>query len=134
MNPARVELRLDVVLPLHPEAIMLMDRSNHRDGCKVWPPEQEQPSLADPGGAQYALGLALLLLPVAVSLDRRNLLWRPDMKAIVLNEYSDSNHLKLTEIPVPKSGIGEIQVNVEAAGIDPIDWKLRSGDYRAFKV
>jgi NADPH:quinone reductase-like Zn-dependent oxidoreductase len=56
------------------------------------------------------------------------------MKAIVLNEYSDSNHLKLTEIPVPKSGIGEIQVNVEAAGIDPIDWKLRSGDYRAFKV
>ena len=53
------------------------------------------------------------------------------MKAIVLNEYGDSSHLKLTEIPEPEPGAGEIKVKVAAASINPIDWKLRSGDYRA---
>ena len=54
------------------------------------------------------------------------------MKAIVLNEYGDSSHLRLTEIPEPKTGDGEIKVKVAAAGLNPIDWKLRSGDYKAF--
>jgi NADPH:quinone reductase-like Zn-dependent oxidoreductase len=54
------------------------------------------------------------------------------MKAIVLNEYGDSSHLKLTEIPEPRPGVGEIKVKVTAASINPIDWKLRSGDYKAF--
>ena len=54
------------------------------------------------------------------------------MKAIVLNEYGDSSHLKLAEIPEPKPGTGEIKVKVAAAGLNPIDWKLRSGDYKAF--
>jgi NADPH:quinone reductase-like Zn-dependent oxidoreductase len=54
------------------------------------------------------------------------------MKAIVLNEYGDSSHLKLAEIPEPKPGAGEIKVRVAAAGLNPIDWKLRSGDYKAF--
>jgi NADPH:quinone reductase-like Zn-dependent oxidoreductase len=54
------------------------------------------------------------------------------MKAIVLNEYGDSSHLKLAEIPEPKPGSGEIKVKVAAAGLNPIDWKLRSGDYKAF--
>ena len=51
------------------------------------------------------------------------------MKAIVLNEYGDSSHLKLAEIAEPKPGSGEIKVKVAAAGLNPIDWKLRSGDY-----
>jgi NADPH:quinone reductase-like Zn-dependent oxidoreductase len=54
------------------------------------------------------------------------------MKAIVLNEYGDSSHLKLAEIPEPKPGAGEIKVKVAAASINPIDWKPRSGDYKAF--
>ena len=54
------------------------------------------------------------------------------MKAIVLNEYGNSSHLKLAEIPEPKPGAGEIKVKVAAASLNPIDWKLRSGDYKAF--
>jgi NADPH:quinone reductase-like Zn-dependent oxidoreductase len=38
----------------------------------------------------------------------------------------------LAEIPEPKPGTGEIKVKVAAAGLNPIDWKLRSGDYKAF--
>jgi NADPH:quinone reductase-like Zn-dependent oxidoreductase len=54
------------------------------------------------------------------------------MKAIVLSAYGDSSHLKLTEISEPKPAAGEIKVKVTAAGLNPIDWKLRSGDYKAF--
>jgi len=42
------------------------------------------------------------------------------MKAIVLNEYGDSTHLKLVEIQEPKPGAGEIKVKVAAAGLNPI--------------
>ena len=54
------------------------------------------------------------------------------MKAIVLNEYGDANKLALQEIPEPKPGPGEIKVRVAAAGLNPIDWKLRSGVMKAF--
>jgi len=54
------------------------------------------------------------------------------MKAIVLNEYGDVNKLALQEIAEPKPGPGEIEVKVAAAGLNPIDWKLRSGVLKAF--
>ncbi len=54
------------------------------------------------------------------------------MKAIVLNEYGDSNKLTPQDIAEPKPGPGEIKVKVAAAGLNPIDWKLRSGILKAF--
>jgi NADPH:quinone reductase-like Zn-dependent oxidoreductase len=54
------------------------------------------------------------------------------MKAIVLNEYGDSSKLALQEIAEPTPGPGEIKVKVAAAGLNPIDWKLRSGVLKAF--
>ena len=54
------------------------------------------------------------------------------MKAIVLKEYGDSNKLALQEIAEPKPGPGELKVKVAAAGLNPIDWKLRSGVMKAF--
>jgi len=54
------------------------------------------------------------------------------MKAIVLNEYGDPDKLVLQEIAEPRPGPGEIKVKVAAAGLNPIDWKLRSGVLKAF--
>jgi NADPH:quinone reductase-like Zn-dependent oxidoreductase len=54
------------------------------------------------------------------------------MKAIVLKEYGDSSKLALQEIAEPEPGPGEIKVKVAAAGLNPIDWKLRSGVMKAF--
>ena len=54
------------------------------------------------------------------------------MRAIVLNEYGDSSKLAPQEIAEPKPGPGEIKVRVAAAGLNPIDWKLRSGAMKAF--
>lgn len=52
------------------------------------------------------------------------------MKAIVLHEYGGPDQLKWEdqEDPVPK--MGEVLVRVAAAGINPIDWKMRSGVFK----
>jgi NADPH:quinone reductase-like Zn-dependent oxidoreductase len=49
------------------------------------------------------------------------------MQAIVLSEYGDPNQLELRERPEPEPGAGEIKVRVASAGLNPVDWKLRSG-------
>lgn len=47
--------------------------------------------------------------------------------AITYTEFGGPEVLTLTEIPDPQPGPGEISVRVEAAGVNPIDWKIRSG-------
>ena len=47
--------------------------------------------------------------------------------AITYTEFGGPEVLTLTETPAPQPGPGEIAVRVEAAGVNPIDWKLRSG-------
>jgi len=49
------------------------------------------------------------------------------MKAIVLSEYGDPNRLELRDRPEPEPGAGQIKVRVASAGLNPVDWKLRSG-------
>ena len=47
--------------------------------------------------------------------------------AITYAEFGGPEVLTLTETPAPQPGPGEIAVRVEAAGVNPIDGKLRSG-------
>jgi NADPH:quinone reductase-like Zn-dependent oxidoreductase len=54
------------------------------------------------------------------------------MRAIVFKEYGDPNQLAPQAMAEPKPGAGEIKVKVAAAGLNPIDWKLRSGMMKAF--
>jgi len=49
------------------------------------------------------------------------------MQAIVLSEYGDPNRLELRDRPEPEPGAGQIKVRVASAGLNPVDWKLRSG-------
>lgn len=49
------------------------------------------------------------------------------MKAIRIHEYGDAGTLKLEEIPRISFGPGEILVRVRAAGVNPVDWKIRQG-------
>jgi NADPH:quinone reductase-like Zn-dependent oxidoreductase len=35
--------------------------------------------------------------------------------------------LELVELPDPHPGIGQVRVAVRAVGVNPIDWKMRSG-------
>lgn len=54
------------------------------------------------------------------------------MKAVVLHEYGGPSKLKYEDFPDPQPGKGEVLVRVAAAGLNPIDWKLRSGAMKAF--
>jgi len=49
------------------------------------------------------------------------------MQAIVVSEYGDPNQLELRNRPEPEPGAGQIKVRVASAGLNPVDWKLRSG-------
>ncbi len=53
------------------------------------------------------------------------------MKAVVLKSYGDVDALAIQDMPEPKVGPGEVKVRVTAAGINPVDWKIRRGDMKA---
>ena len=50
------------------------------------------------------------------------------MKAAVIHEYGPPKVLKYEDAPDPKPGPGEVLVRVQAASINPVDYKMRSGD------
>lgn len=52
------------------------------------------------------------------------------MKAMVLHEYGGPNKLRYEDFEDPKPGPGEVLVRVEAASVNPVDWKIRSGAAR----
>ena len=49
------------------------------------------------------------------------------MKAIVYTAQGPSDVLTLAERPVPEPGPGEVRVAVRVSGVNPTDWKARSG-------
>lgn len=53
------------------------------------------------------------------------------MKAIVLTGYGDVDKLEVRNLPDPKAGPNQIKVRMTGASINPIDWKLRSGAFKA---
>ncbi|CAN5570627.1 NADP-dependent oxidoreductase [soil metagenome] len=50
------------------------------------------------------------------------------MKAAVLHEYGPPKNLKYEDAPTPVPAEGEVLVRVAAASINPIDYKMRSGE------
>ena len=50
------------------------------------------------------------------------------MKAAVLHEYGGPSKLKYEEVPNPQPGPGEVCVRVRAVSVNPVDWKMRSGE------
>jgi NADPH:quinone reductase-like Zn-dependent oxidoreductase len=49
------------------------------------------------------------------------------VKAIQYSRFGGPDVLELVELPDPHPGPGQIRVAVRAAGVNPIDWKMRSG-------
>jgi hypothetical protein len=49
------------------------------------------------------------------------------MKAVRYNQFGGPEVLEIAELPDPHPGPGQVRVAVRAAGINPTDWKLRSG-------
>jgi NADPH:quinone reductase-like Zn-dependent oxidoreductase len=52
------------------------------------------------------------------------------MKAVTFTEYGGPEVLQVAEVDEPHPGPGQIRVAVRAAGVNPVDWKARSGVMR----
>jgi NADPH:quinone reductase-like Zn-dependent oxidoreductase len=50
-----------------------------------------------------------------------------NMKAIRIHEFGGPEVLQYEDIPRPEPASGEVLVRVYAAGVNPVDWKMRQG-------
>ena len=51
------------------------------------------------------------------------------MRAVVYTRHGDSLVLELVEQPIVEPGAGEIRIRLIVSGVNPTDWKSRSGGY-----
>jgi NADPH:quinone reductase-like Zn-dependent oxidoreductase len=49
------------------------------------------------------------------------------MKAIMIHEFGGPEVLKYEDVQEPQPGPGEIRIKIIAAGVNPMDWKVRRG-------
>jgi len=50
------------------------------------------------------------------------------MRAAIYDRHGPASEvLRITDIPTPEPGPGEVRINVEFSGVNPTDWKSRSG-------
>lgn len=52
------------------------------------------------------------------------------MKAFILDRYSEKQQLRLGDMPEPLPGPDDVLVEVEAAGLNPLDSKIRDGAFK----
>jgi NADPH:quinone reductase-like Zn-dependent oxidoreductase len=52
------------------------------------------------------------------------------MKALVINQFGGPEELQIQEVGIPLPKTGEVLVRVHAAGINPVDYKVRNGSMK----
>lgn len=52
------------------------------------------------------------------------------MRAILARGHGGPKVLRMEQVERPEAGRGEVLIEVRAAGINPVDWRLRRGDLR----
>ena len=55
------------------------------------------------------------------------------MHAVLIRQFGGPEVVEFAEIPVPRPGPGEVLVKVEAASLNPVDYKIRGGKYPLVK-
>ena len=53
------------------------------------------------------------------------------MKAVQMHGYGGVDQLHYDEVPTPNPGPNEVLVKLAATSVNPIDWKIRRGDWKA---
>lgn len=49
------------------------------------------------------------------------------MRAIRLHEHSGIDGIRVDDAPRPRAGAGQVLIEVKAAGVNPVDWKIAEG-------
>ena len=55
------------------------------------------------------------------------------MKAVQFSEYGGPEVLQVVDVDEPHAGPGQVRIAVQAAGVNPSDWKRRAEYYRDFE-
>ncbi|MFL6678905.1 MAG: NADP-dependent oxidoreductase [Burkholderiaceae bacterium] len=58
----------------------------------------------------------------------------PRMHAVLIRRFGGPEVVEYADLPVPEPGPGELLLKVEAASLNPVDWKIRSGKYPVVKA
>lgn len=54
------------------------------------------------------------------------------MKAAIINEFGSSQVIQVKEVPMPEPDGHDVLIRIFATGINPLDWKVRSGKMKMF--
>lgn len=65
-------------------------------------------------------------------INRKETLMTTPIQAIQVHDYGEPEQLKFEQATQPEPKAGEVLVRVHAAGVNPMDWKIRSGVMKAF--
>ncbi|HEY2177658.1 MAG TPA: NADP-dependent oxidoreductase, partial [Caulobacteraceae bacterium] len=56
------------------------------------------------------------------------------MKAVCIHEFGGADVLRVEDLPRPEPGPGEVLIEVRAASVNPVDYKIREGRYPAVRA
>ncbi|MEU9358764.1 NADP-dependent oxidoreductase [Streptomyces sp. NPDC048301] len=54
------------------------------------------------------------------------------MKAYLIEKYGDASEVRAAEVPDPEPGAEEVLVRIHAASVNPLDFRIRDGAFKAF--
>src|SRR5512138_2140335 len=54
------------------------------------------------------------------------------MQVVRAYDYGAPDVLQLEQIPLPEPGADQVLIRLRSAGVNPVDWKTRSGMYKQF--
>ncbi|MBT2430474.1 NADP-dependent oxidoreductase [Streptomyces sp. ISL-112] len=54
------------------------------------------------------------------------------MRAFMVEKYGGRAGMRAAEIPEPQAGAEDVLVKIHAAGVNPLDLRIRNGDFKAF--
>ncbi len=55
------------------------------------------------------------------------------MRAVRFAEFGGPEVLELAEVAAPHAGGGQVRIAVRAAGVNPVDWRIREGQFQALR-
>ncbi|MFD4032685.1 NADP-dependent oxidoreductase [Streptomyces sp. NPDC058637] len=54
------------------------------------------------------------------------------MRAFMVEKYGDQAGMRAAEVPDPQVGADDVLVKIHAAGVNPLDIRIRNGDFKTF--